>query len=59
MIHPVKDFTIANEAEVDVFLELPGFFYYPVDAGNFISSSSAFCKYSLYIWKFLVHVRLA
>ena len=56
VIHTVKGFSVANEAEVDVFLELPGFFYYPVDVGNFISSSSAFCKYSLYIWKFSVHL---
>ena len=30
----------------------------PADVGNLISVSSAFYKYSLYIWKFLVHVLL-
>ena len=34
------------------------FFDEPTDVGNFISGSSAFLKYSLYIWKFLVHVLL-
>ena len=32
------------------------FFYDPVDVGNLISSSSAFSKSSLNIWKFMVHV---
>ena len=27
MIHTVKDFSIVNEAELDVFLEFPCFFY--------------------------------
>ena len=49
-------FSAVNEVEVDVFLELPSFFYDPVDASNLISGSSAFSKSSLYIWKFLVHV---
>ena len=47
-----------NEAEVDVFLELPCLFYDPVHAGNLISGSSAFSKSSLNIWKFMVHVLL-
>ena len=51
MIHTVKDFTIVNEAEVDVFLEFSCFFYDPADVGNLISGSSAFSKSSLYIWK--------
>ena len=34
------------------------FFDYPVDVGNLISSSSAFSKSSLNIWKFTVHVLL-
>ena len=54
----VKSFIIVNEAEVDVFLEFSWFFYDPTDVGNLISSSSAFSKSSLYIWKFLVHVLL-
>ena len=58
MIHTVKDFNIASEAEVDVFLELSCFFDDPVDVGNLISGSSAFSKSSLNIWKFVVHVLL-
>ena len=42
VIQIVKGFGIANKAEVDIFLELSCFFYYPVDAGSLISSSSAF-----------------
>ena len=49
---------MVNEAEVDVFLEFPRYFYDPRDVGNFISGSSAFSKFSLYIWKFLVQVLL-
>ena len=29
-----KDFTVVNEAEVDVFLEFSSFFYDPTDVGN-------------------------
>ena len=47
-----------NEAEVDVFLEFPCFFYDPIDVGNLISDSSAFFQASLYIWKFSVYVLL-
>ena len=47
----VKGFNVVNEAEVDVFLEFSCFFYDPADAGNLISSSSAFSKSSLNIWK--------
>ena len=54
----LKDFSVVNEAKVDVFLEFPCFFYDPVDVGNLISGSSAFSKSSLYIWKFSVHVLL-
>ena len=42
-----KDFHVANEAEVHVFLELSYFFNDPVDVGNLISGSSAFSKSSL------------
>ena len=38
LIHTVKDFSIVNEAEVDVFLELSCFFYDPTDVDNLISS---------------------
>ena len=58
MIHTVKGFSVVNETEVDVFLELSCFFDDPTDAGNLISGSSAFSKSSLNIWKFLVHVLL-
>ena len=42
VIHTVKGFSIINEAEVDVFLELSCFFYDPTDVGNLISGPSAF-----------------
>ena len=58
MIHTVKGFSVVNEAEVDVFLELSCFFYDPVDVDNLISGSSTFSKSSLNIWKFLVHIML-
>ena len=58
VIHTVKSFSVVNEAEVDVFLELPCFFYDPVDVSNFISSSFAFSKSSFYTWKFSAHVLL-
>ena len=41
MIHIVKDFSIVNEAEVDVFQEFSCFSYDPTDVGNLISGSSA------------------
>jgi len=52
VIHTVKGFSVVNEVEVDVFLELSGFFCDPMDVGNLISGSSAFSKFSLNIWKF-------
>ena len=58
VIHTVKSFSAVNEAQVDVFLEFPCFFYEPINVGNLISSSSAFSKSSLYISKFLVHILL-
>ena len=58
LIHTVEDFSIVNEAEIDVFLELSCFFDDPADVGNLISGSSAFSKSSLNIWKFSVHVVL-
>ena len=58
VIHSVKGFSVVNEAEVDVFLELPCFFNDPVDVGNLIPGSSAFSKTSLNIWKFMVHILL-
>ena len=58
VIHTVEGFRIVNEAEVDVFLKFPYFFYDPADVGNLISDSSAFSKSSLYAWTFSVHVLL-
>jgi len=58
VIHTVKGFGIVNKAEVDVFLELSCFFDDPTDVGNFISGFSAFSKFSLNIWKFMVHLLL-
>ena len=55
VIHTVKGFSIDNEAEVDVFMEFPCYFYDPMDIGNLISDSSAFSKS---IWKFSVHILL-
>ena len=58
VIHTVKGFGIVNKAEVDIFLELSGFFDDPTDIGNLFFGSSAFSKPSLNIWKFMVHVLL-
>ena len=58
VIHIVKGFGVVNKAEVDVFLELSCFLDDPADVGNLISSSSAFSKSSLHIWKFSVHILL-
>ena len=52
----VRGFCVVNEA--DVFLEFSWFFYDPTDVGNLTSGSSKFSKYSLLIWKLLVHVLL-
>ena len=37
MIHTIKGFSVVDEAEADVFLELVCFFYGPTDVGNLIS----------------------
>ena len=58
VIHTVKGFGIVNKAEIDVFMELSCFFDDPADVGNLISGSSAFCKTSLNIMKFRVHILL-
>ena len=58
VIYTFKGFGIVNKVEVDVFLELSCFFHDPADVGNLISSSSAFSKSSLNIWKFTVHILL-
>ena len=58
VIHTVKGFGIVNKCEVDIFLEFSCFFNDPMRFGTLISGSSASSKFSLYIWKFLVHILL-
>ena len=58
VIHAVRGFGVVNKTEVDGFLKPSYFFNDPVDFGNLISGSSGFCKSSLNIWKFMVHVLL-
>ena len=58
MIYTVKGFSVVNEAEVGVFLELSCFSCGPTDVGNLTPGSSPFSKSSLIIWKFTVHVLL-
>ena len=58
VIHIVKGSGIVNKAEVDVFLEISCFSYYPTNVANSISDSTAFSKSSLNIWKFSVSVLL-
>ena len=55
VIHTVKGFSIVNEAEGDVFLELPCFLHNSMNICNLVSGSSASLKPILYIWKFLVY----
>ena len=57
VFHIVKGFGLVKKAEVDGFLELC-FFDDPVDVGNLISVSTAFSKFNLNIWKFMVHILL-
>ena len=56
VIYTVKGFGIINKAEVDVFLEFSCL--WSRDVGNLISSSSAFSKSCLNIWKFTIHILL-
>ena len=58
MIYSVKAFSLVNEAEVDVSLEISCFFDDLTEVGNLFSDSFAFSKSSLNIWKFLVHILL-
>ena len=52
VIHTVKGFSVVNEPEVHVFLELSCFLHNPTEVGNLISGSLAFSKFSLNVWKF-------
>ena len=56
--HTVKCFGIINKIEVDVFLELSCFFYDPTDVCSLIFGSSDVSKFTLNIWKLMVHVLL-
>ena len=58
VIHIVKGFGVVNKAAAGVFLELSYFFDNPTDVGSLISSSFAFSKSRLNIWKFMVHILL-
>ena len=58
VIHTVKGFSVVNEAEIDVFLELSSFFDNPADVSNLISGSSALPKSSFNIGRFSIHVLL-
>ena len=58
VIHIVKGFSVVNEAEVGVFPKFSCLSYYTIDVGNWISGSSAFSKFNLYICKLLVHILL-
>ena len=58
MIQTVKDFSVVNEAEVDIFLEFSCFLYDLTNVGILLSGSIAFSISSWHIWKFSVHVLL-
>ena len=49
VVHAAKGFCIGYETDVDIFRDIPCFFYDPVGVGNLISGSSTFSKSSLYI----------
>ena len=55
---PHKGFSVVSEAKVDALLEISSFFYVATDVDSLISGSSAFSKFNLNIWKFMVHVLL-
>ena len=58
VIYTVKGYGVINKTEVEVLLVFSCFFDDPADIGNLISGSSPFSKFSLNIWKFMVHVLL-
>ena len=49
VIHTVKGFSLVKEAEIDVFLEFPCFFYDPMDVGNLIWSLCLFSIQLVYL----------
>ena len=57
MVHIVKGFGIISKT-VDFFSGILLLFDDSRDVGNLISGSCAFSKYSLHIWKFMVHLLL-
>ena len=57
VIHTVKGFSVVNEAEGDVFLELPCFLYDWMNVGNWFLVPLTL-KCSFYIWKFPTDVLL-
>ena len=57
VIHTVKGFGVVNKAEVGVFWNSITFSNCQT-VGNLVSSSSAFSKSRLIIWKFTVHILL-
>ena len=58
IIHTVKDFSVVNETEVDVFLEFPCFLYDLANIGNLIFGSSACSKPTVYIGKLSIQALL-
>ena len=58
MIRTIKGFNVVSEAEIDVIMDFSCFFYDPVNVVNLIFGSSAFSKFSFYLWKLSVHILL-
>ena len=55
VIHTVKGFGIVNEEEEDASLESLCFLHDPAYFDNLMSGPSSISKYTLHVWKFLVH----
>ena len=49
---------VQSVKQENFFLKFSSFRYDPTDVGNLIFGSSAFSKFNLYVWKFLVHILL-
>ena len=49
LLWPTQRLSAVNEAEINVFLEFPCFFYDPMNVGNLISGSYAFSKASIHL----------